>query len=81
MAMPAAFASLESPNYRRYWSGQVWGVTARGVLIATLGWLVIRELDAGGSLLGLASGALYAPGLLLGRGAGCSATALRVAAD
>jgi len=64
--MPAAFASLESPNYRRYWSGQLWGVTARGVLIATLGWLVIRKLNAGGTLLGLASGALYAPGLLLG---------------
>jgi MFS family permease len=69
------FASLDTPNYRRYLLGQVVSLTGTWMQTVAQGWLVL-QLTGSGTALGVVIGLQTLPVLLLGPAGGLAADRL-----
>lgn len=71
------FASLSVRNYRLYFTGQSISGAGTWMQNIAIGWFAL-ELSHSGAVLGLVTGARYAPPLLLGPWTGLAADRLRI---
>ena len=74
-AVARTFSSLNVPNYRRYFTGQVVSITGNWMQIVGEMWLMVKLTGSGG-LVGLTAGLQFLPILLFGAWGGLLADRL-----
>jgi MFS family permease len=74
-AVERTFSSLEVPNYRKYFTGQVISITGNWMQIVGEMWLMVKLTGSGG-LVGLTAGLQFLPVLLFGAWGGLLADRL-----
>lgn len=70
MKRPRAFASLQFPNYRKYFAVQAFSSVGIWFGLIAQNWLVVELTDASGLALGITAALQFGPMLLLGLYAG-----------
>lgn len=64
--MTSTFASLRVRNYRLFWTSQLVGQLGSWLSLTAVSWLILTELDGGGTDIGLMAAARFLPTLLVG---------------